>query len=199
VIRAFFGDRLYFKFSPEQFFPHSSEKVEQIIAQREARERRERLVEQGGVWLQQVLKGQQTAPPGEAREIIRILKDYCLFEKESPDHQLARDMLKKVGSGAPSTVFTFLVTIGLWHPDENLDLLGHNISTELPPPVAQHAAVLCRRPPPLHSGRRDFRELEAMTIDGPATLDFDDALSIDAQGDHFRLGIHIADASDFIA
>lgn len=199
VIRAFFGDRLYFKFSPDQFFPHSAEKVEQIIAQREARERRQRLIDQGGAWLQQVLKGQQAPPPDEAQEIIRVLKDYCLFEKESPDHQLARDMLKKAGSGAPSAVFTFLVRIGLWHPDENLDLLRHDIGTTLPPAVEQYAAALCRQPPPVLTGRRDLRDLDLLTIDGPATLDFDDALSIDAQGDHFRLGIHIADASHFIA
>lgn len=37
-----------------------------------------------------------------------------------------------------------------------------------------------------------------MTIDGQSTLDFDDALSIETVGDHYRLGIHIADVGHFI-
>ena len=37
-----------------------------------------------------------------------------------------------------------------------------------------------------------------MTIDGQATLDFDDALSIERIGDQFRLGIHIVDVGHFV-
>jgi exoribonuclease II len=199
VIRAFFGDRLYFKFSPERFFPHSAEKVAQIIAQRQTQARKERLIDQGGAWLQQVLKGQEAAAPDEAQEIIRVLKDYCLFEKESPDHELARAILKKAGTAAPSAIFTFFVRIGLWQPNENLDLLRHDIHAELPPSVKQHAATLCQDPPAAQAGRRDLRDLPLMTIDGPGTFDFDDALSIESRGDNFLLGIHIADVGHFIA
>jgi len=34
VVRAFFEDRLYFKFNPERFFPNSEEQVERLSAQR---------------------------------------------------------------------------------------------------------------------------------------------------------------------
>jgi exoribonuclease-2 len=37
-----------------------------------------------------------------------------------------------------------------------------------------------------------------MTIDGPSTVDFDDALSITAEGDHYLIGIHITDVGYFI-
>ncbi|MBW2564715.1 MAG: RNB domain-containing ribonuclease [Deltaproteobacteria bacterium] len=37
-----------------------------------------------------------------------------------------------------------------------------------------------------------------MTIDGQATIDFDDALSIEDVGNHYRLGIHIVDVGHFI-
>ena len=34
VLRAFFDDRLYFKFNLNQFFPHSEEQVERLLSQR---------------------------------------------------------------------------------------------------------------------------------------------------------------------
>ncbi|MBR9980372.1 MAG: RNB domain-containing ribonuclease, partial [Desulfatitalea sp.] len=199
VIRAFFNDRLYFKFSPEQFFPYSAQKVEQIIAQQEARERRERLVEQGGAWLQHVLKGQAATPPESSDDIIAILKGYCLFDKESPDQEAARAILKKAGANAPSAIFTFMVSIGAWHPDENLDLLRHGIGAPAPPAVEARAAALCQHPPTIQAERRDLRDLPLMTIDGPATLDFDDAISIVPRGDHWRVGIHIIDVGQFVS
>ncbi|MBI5063307.1 MAG: RNB domain-containing ribonuclease [Desulfatitalea sp.] len=199
VIRAFFNDRLYFKFAPDQFFPHTAEKVEQIARQREKEARDARLIEQGGQWLHKVFKGQAAPAPGERDEIVRILVSYCLHEKESPHWELARAMLGKTSAGSPSALFGFLVKIGVWRSDENLDLLRHEIRPELPAPVEAHAAALVQNPPPLSAGRRDLRDWTLMTIDGPATLDFDDALSLTPQGENFVLGIHIADVGQYVA
>ncbi|MFZ1983564.1 MAG: ribonuclease catalytic domain-containing protein [Desulfatitalea sp.] len=199
VIRAFFNDRLYFKFSPDQFFPHAVDKVEQIVRQREKEARDARIIEQGTLWLQKVLKGQETSPPGEAAEIVRILAAYGLHEKESPHAEVARAMLAKAGVGAPSALFGFLVKIGVWRPDENLDLLRHDIRAEMPAPVEAHAATQVQNPPSAAAGRRDLRDLPLMTIDGPGTLDYDDALSLVAQGENFVLGIHIADVGHYVA
>jgi exoribonuclease II len=199
VIRAFFNDTSYFKFNADRFFPHSAEKVEQIIAQREAQERKERLIDQGGTWMQQVLKDQLPAQPEEAREIIRVLKDYYLFDKESRYGEPARAILKRAGTGSPSAIFTFLVKIGVWHPDENLELPRNQINAALPPQVEQHAAALCRNPPEIQPERRDLRDLSLITIDGPTTLDFDDALSITPGAESILLGIHISDVGHFIA
>ena len=46
--------------------------------------------------------------------------------------------------------------------------------------------------------RKDLTMLSLMTIDGQATLDFDDAISIEDHGDHYTLGIHIIDVGHFI-
>lgn len=199
VIRAFFNDRLYFKFSPDQFFPHTAAKVEQIISQREKEDREQRLVDQGGIWFQKTLKGQESSPPKEEKEIVRILTSYYLHEKESPHGETARAILKKAGAGSPSAIFGFLVRIGIWQPNENLDLLRHNIKTQFPPHVEHYVEVLCDNPPRISSDRRDLRALSLITVDGPATLDFDDALSIEPQADHYLLGIHIADVGHCIA
>lgn len=198
VVRAFFNDRLYFKFTPERFFPHSADKVEQIVAQRHKVEREARYIEQGGQWMQRVLKGQPGQPPAEEKEIVKILVSYGLHEKESPHRDMGRAILKKAGTGSSSAIFDFLVRIGQWHPHENLDLLRHNIEVQFPERVEQHAQALCQHPPAFSGGRRDLRDWPLMTIDGPATLDFDDALSIVPQGENYLLGIHIADVGHFV-
>jgi ribonuclease R len=50
------------------------------------------------------------------------------------------------------------------------------------------------------SGRRDLRELPTFTIDPATARDFDDAISCASEGpEHWRVWVHIADVSAFVA
>lgn len=198
VMRAFFNDRLYFKFSPEQFFPHSTEQVESLIHQKEKEQREEQLIDQGSQWLQKILKDRDACAPAEEKEIVKVLASYCLFEKESPHRDIARAMLKRAGMGNPAAIFDFLVKVGQWDPNENLDLLRNNITEQPPAPVQTAVELLFQSPPPVSSQRHDLRDLHLMTIDGPATLDFDDAISLSTEGENFVVGIHISDVGHYI-
>jgi exoribonuclease II len=197
VMRAFFNDRLYFKFSAEGFWPQPADKVEEISARRAAEAARQNLLDQGGQWFQKVLKGQPAGMPSEGRTIIDILASYFLLEKESPHRDTAREILKKAGTGSPNAIFGFLVKIGVWHPDENLDLLRNGIPVGISDAVTARAETVCAQTA-MPEGRRDLRHLAAITIDGPGTLDFDDALSIAIEQDHVLVGIHITDVGHYI-
>jgi exoribonuclease II len=199
VIRAFFTDRLYFKFNIDRYFPHSAEQVDQILHQREADARRELLITRGGVWMQKVLAGQNSSAPEENDNICDILISYYLHEKESPHKETARAILKKAGTGSPSAIFAFLNKIGRWAPDENLDLLRYGITSEFSIETETHTETLCRNATLIQNGRRDLRDLDTMTVDGPSTVDFDDALSITREGDGYIIGIHITDVGYFVA
>jgi exoribonuclease-2 len=198
VTRAFFDDRLYFRFGIDKFYPHSPDKVEQLKAQRQAEARREQIVHQGAQWMVKVLKGQEASWPAQGRETVEILISYYLHDKESPHRDAARNILNQAGIDATSAIFSFLVRIGVWQQDENLDLLRFEISAEIPPQVNALAASIEHHPPEIEAQRMDLRDMNLLTIDGPATLDFDDALSITPKGQNYTIGIHIADVAHFV-
>jgi exoribonuclease II len=200
ALRALFSERLYFKFSPERVFPHTVAQVEQMLAQHEELARQERLVNDGAAWLQRVEKSSAGGTPyPEADAIVEILAAYYLFDKQSPHFNTATAILKKAEISDPSAIFIFLVKIGHWQVHENLDLLHYQISPDFPEDVQSQAETLCRSAATATHGRRDLRDLTLMTIDGPSTLDFDDALSITKDQDHWLLGIHIADVGHYIS
>jgi ribonuclease R len=53
-------------------------------------------------------------------------------------------------------------------------------------------------PPPTLEGRVDLREQVAFTIDPETAKDFDDAISVQTEGDGLRAWVHIADVSHFV-
>jgi len=203
VIRAFFDDRLYFKFNLDQFFPNSVQQVERLAAQRQEEARKSRIIELGGDWLKSLVNG--SSPPAEVdeedtREFVDILKSYYLFEKESKDHALARAIISKSGLDWTTGLFPILVKLGVFSENENIELLRSGIVSEFEKTILQSADCIVAAPQDyLADGvRQDLTSLSLMTIDGQSTLDFDDALSIEKIGEQYRLGIHIVDVGHFV-
>ncbi|UCE54641.1 MAG: RNB domain-containing ribonuclease [Desulfobacterales bacterium] len=204
VMRAFFNDRLYFKFNPTGFFPNSQEQVERLTAQKKDAQRKERIVEVGANWLRNTLDQGgviiANTLSDEQKEIIEILKSYYLFEKESNYYALAQAMLAKAGIDGLGGVFKVLVKLGVFDEDENIDLHRYEIETDFPDNVVENASKLAESFQLISTDdrRKDLTSLPIMTIDGQGTLDFDDALSIEDYGNYFRLGVHIVDVGNFI-
>ena len=203
IIRAFFDDRLYFKFSLDRFFPNSAEKVARIVAQRQEEERKNRIVEFGSDLLKHLLK--DIPPPGagkedDKQEVINILKSYYLFDKDSQDHALAKAMISKAGLDGTRGLFHLLQKLDVFDENENVDLLRFEIATEFSEDVlsAAHKLALTVQDFSADGNRTDLTAMSLMTIDGQSTLDFDDALSIEKVGNQFRLGIHIVDVGHYV-
>jgi len=222
VVRAFFHDKLYFKFNTDRFFPNTQEQVGQIEYQANEAARKNRITEEGANWLKSVMNNTgDTAgfDPERTAEYIEILESVYLFDKESKHYELGKAMLAKAGIAGDDVLFDVFVKAGVWDKDENLELRQFDIPVSFSDEIMAQSAKLIAENLRLKetclsrtaenespvmlslselsdmclSGRRDLTMLPLITIDGQATLDFDDALSIENKGDHYCLGIHIAD------
>jgi len=201
VIRAFFNDRHYFKFSTDRFFPNSQEQVEKIKAQAEAAARRNRIIEMGGNWLKGVLANKIRTVSDSHAALVEVLRSYYLFGKESPHSEIAKAIVEKAGCKSDGAVFQALVKLGIWDEDENIELLREGVKQDFPEEIIAAAAAKALESRELISigaHRKDLRSVPLMTIDGQATLDFDDAISLKEAEDHYLIGIHIADVGQYI-
>ena len=203
IIRAFFDDRLYFKFNLDKFFPNSAEKVARIVAQRQEEERKNRVVELGSDLLKRLLNDLPQpvdAKQEDVEEIINILKSYYIFENDCKDYTLAKAMVSNAGLTGTSGLFSLLVKLDVFDENENIDLMRFDIAIEFSDEVLTFASNLAPSVQEFSSDkmRTDLTDLPLMTIDGQSTLDFDDALSIEKVGDQYRLGIHIVDVGHFV-
>lgn len=204
VVRAFFEDRLYFKFGHDCFFPHTKSQVEQIEFRRYEDERKNRLIDEGTAWVQKTSATEEPltieSMSIDQKTIVTILKRYYLFGKDSNESDIAKSILKNAEIDSDNGLFDFLVRMGVFDKDENIELLRHDIPIEFPTNVQEKAQALMSMPPADHSVHRrvDLTGLSPMTIDGPATLDFDDAVTLEPQGQNFRIGIHITDVAHYV-
>jgi exoribonuclease-2 len=200
VMRALFADRLYFKFDADRFFPNSPEQVARIAAQAAEDARKAHVIEEGSRWIQQVMEEDQVSIPSDMEEIVDILKSICLFGKDSPHYKIGKEILARTGLDPKEGPFDFLVKLGAWNQDENLNLHRLGISDSFPPAVVKTSEEIVSQQIEVapDMGRRDLTHFGLLTIDGQGTLDFDDAISIEPKGEGYRLGIHITDVGHFI-
>lgn len=197
LLRALFHDKLHFKMKEGRFLPHSEEKVEQTLREKEEEAKREEKLKNGSQWIKGILqdKGEMEHPCKE--EIISILVELALYGEDAPNYGFGKELLARSGIPKVDDIRGFLVKIGVWEEDENLDLLRLKIPTSFSERVSHEAQRLSRIEMDA-AGREDFRSLHTVTIDGPDTMDFDDALSLEMEGDQALLGIHIADVAGVI-
>lgn len=209
VVRAFFNNRLYFKFNGSRFFPNSEEKVIQLDNQQKENARIERVVTDGSRWIKHLIQN-ETLPPldlsaEEQKDIMEILKSVYLNQKESRYYSLGKRILRGAGIGIDdSRLMQVFIDIGAWDKDENLDLIRFGVSVDFPGEVKKSAEKLVKdayysnAETTYGTKRVNLTDLPLITIDGQSTLDYDDALSIEKSNDHYRLGIHISDVGHFI-
>jgi exoribonuclease-2 len=200
VLLALIEERLHFKLHGRQFKINTPEQINMIVSKRDRESQRQRTIEDGSIWLESVMAGEDFS--GEKNELfIRLLKEFVLFGSEAPDYQLTREILDQVKVVDPKACFNLLVTLGEYDADENLYLPRYNIRTEWPQPVLIEAEALIqsgKNEMSLNAGRRDLTHLQIFSIDDALTRDVDDAISFERQADGYCLGIHITDVASCI-
>ena len=84
--------------------------------------------------------------------------------------------------------------------DVEIIILKHHLPNRFPAEVVEDAEQVPEAISPSDiRGRRDFRDLPIVTIDGETARDFDDAVLVDKlPNGHFALQVHIADVSHYV-
>lgn len=113
------------------------------------------------------------------------------------------EILEFPAEGGDTAVGRVIEILG--HPDDfgvdvEIIIRKHHLRHRFPPEVlAQAQAVPLTLTQADLAGRRDFRGLDIVTIDGETARDFDDAVWVDRLHDgRFLLHVHIADVSHYV-
>lgn len=202
-LRSVFLDRLFFKYKENKVLAHSPEQVEQIRGQREKEEQTQALIKNGALFLQEIDKKEKKEALDKAHqeECLSVIRDFYLFGTDSPQADIARQILKTAGFNRPHDPFHLLVKAGIWDINENIPLLRNEQPVVFPLLAIQQAEMLLQQgadklfQDPV---RKDLSHLRPMTIDGASTLDFDDAISVEEQDGNYLVGVHISDVAHYV-
>lgn len=196
LLRALFEDHLYFKMRDGRFHPNTEERVAQILRERDEQALREERLSLGSAWLRAAQEGRHAEPPPPpVRDyVIQTLVALALYGTEAAQFKEGKELLDRSGISDIRKAREILVGLGVWDPDENLDLIRMEVKIRFTEAEIAEASRLMQSTFS-EKGREDLRGLTVFTIDGPVTRDYDDGVSFEAAGDRIHLGIHIADVS----
>jgi exoribonuclease II len=197
LIRALFEDPLYFKMKDSQFLPNPEEKIALSIQQREGELQKEEKLSSGSEWLKRSLKDGAVTLNASERFIVDTLIDLAINGRDAKEYKFGKDLLERAGITDTDESRHILVKLGIWEKDEPVDLIRYNIRQSFTADELDQALQLNKKAIS-YNGYEDLRHLDVFTIDGAETLDFDDALSIDQDGDRIQVGIHISDVSSVV-
>ena len=197
LVRALFENRLYFKMKNGCFLPFSKEKVEQIIRRREEEASKAEKLKQGSRWLKEIEEGNEPKDPPFKSDIVHLLIQLVLYGNDAPDYKYGKELLSNAGISDIRQARGLLVKLGEWEEDENLALLRSGVETTFTKAQLEAADRLSGQQADF-ANREDLRDLPCITIDGPLTEDFDDAISFRIVGDELHVGVHIADVAGAI-
>ncbi len=112
------------------------------------------------------------------------------------------EILEFPEDGEPATgrVIEVLGSPGDFGVDVEIVIRKHHLPHEFPPEALEQARGIADRIPAAElEHRRDFRQLDIVTIDGETARDFDDAVWVEKlPNGHFALQVHIADVGYYV-
>jgi len=201
-LRSVFADRLFFKYNEGRIKVNSPEQVEKLEIQRKKEKKKLQLTNDGADAVARLLAspGTETSDP-LLKETLHLIRDYYVFGSEAKNANIAKQILKTTNLTKPHDPFHLLVKAGFWGPNENIPLLRNELPVNFSLEARQQAELILQRGQEElfeDSGRVNYCNLSPITIDGPTTLDFDDALSVEEQDGNYLVGIHISDVAHYV-
>jgi len=193
VFHALTEDNLFFRRNGTRFIPKTPEQVANEQTRRVRQREREDLREKLASAVKRLVR--DTTPTGaDLDPVLDRIQSWLRYKTGDEIEAILEEI---VGAGrARDAAYDILLRAGRLRDDADRFLVIAGIDQTYGPAVVAAAGSLL--PISYHGSRVDFRNLHAFTIDDDETLEVDDALTVRRDGDHFFVGIHIADASAFV-
>ena len=201
ILRAIHSQRSFFRYSDNRLYINTSDEVVSIMKRLQEQEKENAIIDRLAKWLDgRIQKRPETnSKPDGYDRLVTALKMEVAQIPDSPDRSFLNAITKQIRSDQALTNFDILVLLGEYSPDENLDIIRTRYPITFSDQALDELAILQQRNPDISSRRIDLTDLPCFTVDGPQTLDFDDAISCVNLPDHrTQIGIHIADISFWI-
>jgi len=202
-LRCVFEDKLFFKYKEGRIQVNSAEKVQQLQIQQKKEAKRAELIREGAKAVSRIMESDFS--PGELNpiqvELLGVIRDFYLFGSDAAESDVARKILKSANHNKIHDPYYLLVKAGIWSANENIPLLRNDLPVNFSLAARQQAELILQRGQNElfdDPGRTDLTHLAPITIDGPTTLDFDDALTVEEQDGDYLVGIHISDVAHYV-
>ena len=152
-------------------------------------------------WIE-IPEGMEFPPEGEPLDRIGVVAPRVSTVAELDGMMVNVELLEypEKGAGPVGRVIEILGNRDDFGVDVEIVIRKHHLPHRFPPEVVEQAQsvplVISARE---LQGRRDFRSMEIVTIDGETARDFDDAVWVDrAASGNYALHVHIADVSHYV-
>ncbi|MBI4469084.1 MAG: RNB domain-containing ribonuclease [Acidobacteria bacterium] len=196
LFRVLQQDNFYFRRRNAVFSARSAQAVEELRQQHQRRREREAFREEAVAWIRRTLVSEiPVGIPKAFEEILDRAHDFLMRRPVGEIPQLlARATQELAGREA---AYQLLVRTGRISADSDPLLVIAGIEERFRPKVEQAAETIL--PFEASPDRIDFSHLLSFSIDDDDTREIDDALTLEQADRGWRVGIHIADVSHFIA
>ncbi len=189
VLRAIVADRRHFKIRADDVLIHTREEVEAAIGREEEARRRQLLRDETIAWL----RGDRDARPAGADSLVDAVRDLAAAPNQPPAKHAGTTLMRDAGlKDTPASAFRVLAARGVFEPDVNLLRIRYGMDRPFSGSVCAEADQLAGAGFSLDD-RVDLRALALTAIDDPGTTEIDDALSLEARDDGWRVGVHLAE------
>jgi len=194
VFHALSQDNVFFKRNGLHFVARTPDQV----ATERTRRTRQRYREEQRDQLTEAIKRlvrERGQIPAELNPVIDRIQSWLRY-RTGDDVEAILEQIAGA-THARDAAYDILARAGRLPPNADRFLVIAGIEESFGAAQVEAAAQLS---PAVHTSERiDFRDLPAISIDDEDTLEVDDALTIREEGDQHVVGIHIADASSFVA
>ncbi len=207
LIRAVIEERTHFKYREGNIIVQTPEAVEKLVAQRAKEQEKLKRLAAGSYWIQDLWSQEEEKKAKAVSKLddedisywTKAIQDFCIRGDDSEHAPAVRSLFRQTGKLSPTAPFQTMVLAGIWHPDQNLEVLRHGLSKDFPKEVLEQAEELAKIEISPKEGRQDLTGLHLVTIDAPESLDLDDALHFrELENGNYELGIHITDIGELI-